>query len=124
VQYLVARRLIEVLDVRNLQGANCLDRRRQRCIRRTGVPATRQLPSGIPQRSKNLRSIEPLPRTVLAKTHRRFSLIANISCFGPRATGYRLRATQACHTFPFALSLVRDAAPNENLSRLWDRITD
>jgi hypothetical protein len=102
VQYLVARRLIEVLDVRNLQGANGLDRRRQCRIRRTGVSATRQLPPGIPQRSKNLRTIEPLACTVLAKTHRRFSLIANISRSGAWATGDGLRG--ACHTFPFALS--------------------
>src|SRR5262245_59496803 len=66
----LAGRLVEVLDVRNLQGANRLDGRRQRGIGRAAAPAPRQIASRFSQRSQNLGSIESLAGAVLTEPHR------------------------------------------------------
>jgi hypothetical protein len=95
----LAGRLVEVLDVRNLQRAYGLDGRRQGGIRLAAPPASRQVAPRFSQRSKDLRSIESLTCTMLAESHRRSDLIANINWL--RAAGDGLRAG---HTFPFVLS--------------------
>ena len=75
----LAGRLVEVFDVRNLQRAHGLDGRRQGGIRLAAPPASRQVAPGFSQCSKDLRTIESLTCTMLAKSHRRSDLIANIT---------------------------------------------
>src|SRR4030095_3377324 len=65
-----AGRLVEVLDVRNLQGADRLDGRRQRGIGRAAAPASRQIAPRFSQRSQDLGTIESLAGAVLTEPHR------------------------------------------------------
>jgi hypothetical protein len=88
-----ARRLVEILDVRNLQGADRLDSRRQRGIGRTAPPAPRQIAPRFSQRSQDLGSIESLAGAVLTEPHRVLTSIANIT----GASGCKLPAPP-CHT--------------------------
>ena len=75
MQDFLACGFVEVLDVRNLQRTYRLNGGRQHGIGRTGAAVSRQVSPGLPQRSKNLRTVEPLPRTVLTKSHRRLRLV-------------------------------------------------
>ena len=94
-----ASRFVEVFDVRNFQGAHRLNGCSQGGIR-LAAPAPRQVTPRLSQGSKDLRTIESLAGTMLAKPHRRSDLMANIT--GP--TGSRLWALSTCHTFPSVLS--------------------
>jgi hypothetical protein len=59
--------LIEVIQVRNFQGAHVLDRHAQRFI---GTAVLSEGLSHGPQDPNDLRPIEPLPFTMLAEAHR------------------------------------------------------
>jgi hypothetical protein len=56
--------------VRNLQRAHRLNSRRQRHVGLAAASAARELSPGFSQDSKDLRPVESLPRTMLAKSHR------------------------------------------------------
>ena len=75
MQDFVASRLVEVLDVRNLQRTDRLNSGRQHGVGLTGAAPPRQVSPRFSQRSKNLRPVEPLSRTVLTKSHRRSCLV-------------------------------------------------
>ena len=78
MQDFLARGLVEVLDVRNLQRTYRLDSGCQHGVGLTGAAPPRQVSPGLPQRSKNLRTVEPLPRTVFTESHRRSRLVRQI----------------------------------------------
>lgn len=84
VQHFVSRDLVEIFDVGNLESTDGLNGRCQRGISLAAPSPPWQLSSGGPQRSKDLRTIETLPCTVLTKTHRSADLVANIT----GATGF------------------------------------
>jgi hypothetical protein len=91
VQDFVSSDFVEVLDVGNLERPHGLNRRRQRGIRLAGSSLPRQLSPRRPQRSKDLRTIESLPRTVLAETHCDADLVVNITEAAARVTLFRSR---------------------------------
>jgi hypothetical protein len=79
VQHFVASDFVEVFDVGDFERAHCLNRRDQRVIGLAGSSPLRQLSSGSPQRSKDLRAIESLSCTMLAETHSGADLVLNIT---------------------------------------------
>ena len=102
----VSSRLVEVLDVRNLQGPDRLDGRSQNGIGLTGTAAARQVTSGLSQRSKDLRPIESLARTVLTKTHCRSRLVCRCASLILAASALTATSPGRCHTFSLRLSFV------------------
>jgi hypothetical protein len=79
VQDFVAGHFVEVFDVGDFERAHGLNRRHQRLIGLARSPPLRQLSPGGSQRSKDLRAIESLPRTMLAETHSGADLVLNIT---------------------------------------------
>ena len=106
VKDLVPGRFVEVLDVRNLQGPDRLDGRCQNGLGLTGTAAARQVPSGLSQRSKDLRPIESLTRTVLTKTHCRSRFVCRCGSLILAASALRATDPGPCHTFRPRLSFV------------------
>lgn len=69
VEDFVGRDFVSELEVGNLHLSHGVDGSRQRSIHGRRLSAPPQVPSRGPQRSQDLRPVEPLPGAMLAKAH-------------------------------------------------------